>query len=219
VTKVDEAAGWLAPYLAGGPRPARDVQAAAEEAGITAATLRRASSVLGVQKSKRGAPGEPGEWLWSLEAFDADGGRLRAEPVGVSDGGGEHVRTPEVGAFEAAFEVLASLVLEDGRRWVDVADEVMPGVVRLDHSSSGHDDMAVTIGMAAHHLVERTGSGRPAGGGWNENRTPVSTPAGTPSWAATSATVVVAPGGATSIHRLPPPIGKSRRFSKSSVST
>jgi hypothetical protein len=33
--------------------------------------------------------------------------------------------------------------------------ETTPGVVRMDHTPSGHDDMAVTVAMAAQHLVER----------------------------------------------------------------
>ncbi len=48
---------------------------------------------------------------------------------------------------------------------------------------------------------------------------PVSTPAGTPSRARTSAIVVVAPGGATSIQRSPSPNAASMRFSKPTVST
>jgi len=44
----------------------------------------------------------------------------------------------------------------------------------------------------------------------------VSTPTGVPSPAATSAIDVDAPGGATSIQRIPSPMGASIRFSKPS---
>jgi len=51
------------------------------------------------------------------------------------------------------------------------------------------------------------------------NRMPVSTPAGMPSLATTSAIIVVAEDGATVIQRSPVGIGTSRRFSKPSVPT
>jgi phage terminase large subunit-like protein len=35
------------------------------------------------------------------------------------------------------------------------------GVVRLDHDSRGHDDRAIALALAAHHLAERAGRQRP----------------------------------------------------------
>ena len=51
------------------------------------------------------------------------------------------------------------------------------------------------------------------------NLMPVSTPAGTPSCAVTSAIVTAEPSGATSIQRRPPPMSASRRLEKPSVPT
>jgi hypothetical protein len=42
--------------------------------------------------------------------------------------------------------------------------ETSPGVVRLDHDRSGHDDQAVTIGMACHLLLGK--SGPASGAAW-----------------------------------------------------
>src|SRR6266508_4101151 len=67
MTKLDEAKGWLVELLAE-PRPARDVQAAAMEAGITKATLRRAAELV-VCKELVGEPGSPVQsWVWSLSS-------------------------------------------------------------------------------------------------------------------------------------------------------
>jgi putative DNA primase/helicase len=55
---------FLREVLVGGSRTAREVEQAAQEAGISKATLRRAADDLGVLKSKSGGPGTP--WYWRL---------------------------------------------------------------------------------------------------------------------------------------------------------
>ena len=63
----DEAAAFLREVLADGPLPARDVYRQAEDAGISARTLKRAKSLLGVAAVKAGAPGAGGQgWSWEL---------------------------------------------------------------------------------------------------------------------------------------------------------
>jgi hypothetical protein len=59
----DRAAWWLRVELAGGPRRAADVSAAATAAGIPEATLRRAKADLGVC-SHRAGRGDRAEWYW-----------------------------------------------------------------------------------------------------------------------------------------------------------
>jgi hypothetical protein len=54
---------WLRAALADGPMPAGDVYAAAATAGITKATLRRASKRVGVEARKTGLRGG---WAWGL---------------------------------------------------------------------------------------------------------------------------------------------------------
>jgi AAA domain len=62
---IDDAAAFLTELLADGPIPAKDAQRAADDAGITRATLRRAKARLGIRSMKVGQPGEPGEWRWA----------------------------------------------------------------------------------------------------------------------------------------------------------
>lgn len=63
----DEVAAHIADALDAGPARARDVLASVAEAtGASARTIRRAADRLGVEKHKRGAPGERGWWEWSL---------------------------------------------------------------------------------------------------------------------------------------------------------
>ncbi len=62
----DAAEAWLEEALAGGARPARELYAEAEAAGIAERTLKRAKGRLGVETEKRG--GMNGGWYWSLGA-------------------------------------------------------------------------------------------------------------------------------------------------------
>ena len=56
---------WLRSYLADGPRPAKDVEKGATEAGFTKATLRRARERV-VDTVKTGRPGRTQQWEWLL---------------------------------------------------------------------------------------------------------------------------------------------------------
>jgi len=67
-TERDDAADWLRAILADGPRPAREVEREADEAGISRATLRRAKAAIGVQSRK---PDFDGSWKWTLPIQDA----------------------------------------------------------------------------------------------------------------------------------------------------
>ncbi len=54
-------------FLAESPQPVNEVRAAAGNAGISAATLRRAADRLGIQRQKRGGTfGGDSRWYWSL---------------------------------------------------------------------------------------------------------------------------------------------------------
>ncbi len=76
-TELDEAAAWLAQTLADGPRPTVDVNAAAEAAGFSERTLRRARKRLGVE-----ADGGRGGWTLALPKKDGQplNGDEPAEP-------------------------------------------------------------------------------------------------------------------------------------------
>jgi Terminase large subunit, ATPase domain len=116
MTKLDEAKGWLVELLTE-PRPARDVQAAAVEAGITKATLRRAAELV-VCKELVGEPGSPvRSWVWSLSSSSPEGEHLDAAEVSISAGPGEHVGSDPL-------EVLAGLRLETGETWGEAATEL-----------------------------------------------------------------------------------------------
>jgi hypothetical protein len=67
-TERDDAAGWLRDLLAHGPRPARDVERDARDAGHSIATVRRAKAAMGVVSRK---PAFGGPWEWTLPAEDA----------------------------------------------------------------------------------------------------------------------------------------------------
>jgi putative DNA primase/helicase len=73
---VEEAKNFLMQYLSNGTTPAKTVQAEAREAGISFATLRRASDKLGVLKRKGGMNSG---WYWSLPK--CEGAHLAAEDV------------------------------------------------------------------------------------------------------------------------------------------
>jgi hypothetical protein len=63
---VTEAADFLRDLLTEGDRPQREVKDEAERAGVAWHTIRRAKDRIGVRSRKVGAPGERGEWRWSL---------------------------------------------------------------------------------------------------------------------------------------------------------
>ena len=104
-SELGDACGFLVDLLASGPVAARAVVAAAERAGVSTATLRRAKARLAVRSAKVGAPGEEGEWRWVLPAgatgapkgAQADPKALTPEPMSAF-GGGEHLRGPTSGA-------------------------------------------------------------------------------------------------------------------------
>jgi phage terminase large subunit-like protein len=96
VTKVGDAKAWLAALLGDGPVSAADVMRLAVSDGFSERTVRRAGDEMGVVKRKIGAPGEAGQtWTWELDRFAGEDGRLHGD----------------------AFQLLSSLVLEDGRCW------------------------------------------------------------------------------------------------------
>jgi hypothetical protein len=75
-TERDDAAEWLADLLAHGPRPAREVERDAREAGYSIATVRRAKAALGVVSRK---PAFGGPWEWTLAAQDAQPPKMLTE--------------------------------------------------------------------------------------------------------------------------------------------
>jgi hypothetical protein len=64
-SKLDEAKEFLTGRLSAGAKPAKHIQAAAFEAGISEKTLMRAKKSLGVESEKQGTF-EDGQWDWSL---------------------------------------------------------------------------------------------------------------------------------------------------------
>jgi hypothetical protein len=75
-TEHDDAAGWLRNLLAHGPRPARDVERDARDAGYSIATVRRAKAAIGVVSRK---PAFGGPWEWALPAQDAQPPKMLTE--------------------------------------------------------------------------------------------------------------------------------------------
>jgi hypothetical protein len=67
-----EAADFLRDVLKNGPRPAKDVEGEAKEAGISWRTVNRAKKKLGVVAERRAESGDglgrTGRWYWSLPA-------------------------------------------------------------------------------------------------------------------------------------------------------
>lgn len=63
----DEAIAFLSDLLATGAVPAKVGKLEAAEAGIASRTLDRAKKSLGVRSVKLGKPGEPGQWMWTLD--------------------------------------------------------------------------------------------------------------------------------------------------------
>jgi hypothetical protein len=117
VTKLEVAKGWLTGELTE-PRAARDVQAAAAEAGISKATLRRAAAELEVAITLVGTPGSPDQvWMWSLSSSEPDGKRLEQAGASVS-------ATSDTRVGADPFEVLTGLVLETGETWGQAATQL-----------------------------------------------------------------------------------------------
>jgi hypothetical protein len=83
-TERDEAVDFLRSELEDGPRPAKDIRAAAKEAGISDRTLDRAKSQLRVKAERVGESGHrgAGHWEWSLTP-PRHGGTLDFRVVGT----------------------------------------------------------------------------------------------------------------------------------------
>ena len=115
-----DAEGFLRDQLADGPKPAKELQRDADDAGISRATLRRAASRLGIEKRKTGAPGsEKQSWHWSLPApdFPGDDAKMLTAPAkmltqnGVSTFGSENagtLATPHTSAKMLTFEPVST---------------------------------------------------------------------------------------------------------------
>jgi len=63
---LSEAEGFLRDLLKDGAIPSKQVMADAREAGISAATIRRAKDALGVKPRREGGAGKSGMWVWAL---------------------------------------------------------------------------------------------------------------------------------------------------------
>lgn len=77
-TERDDAADWLRDLLAHGPRPAREVEREARDAGYSIATVRRAKAAIGVV-SRKPAFGDPWEWTLPAPAEDAQPPKMLTE--------------------------------------------------------------------------------------------------------------------------------------------
>ncbi len=80
-TERDDAADWLRDLLAQGPRPARDVEQDARDAGFSIGTVRRAKAAIGAVSRK---PAFGGPWEWALPTpsptpEDAQAAKMRTE--------------------------------------------------------------------------------------------------------------------------------------------
>jgi putative DNA primase/helicase len=69
-TKFDKATDFIEQALAAGPKLSKEMEAAAERAGIAYQTLRRAREDLGVISTKLEQPDGRGPWQWSLPVDD-----------------------------------------------------------------------------------------------------------------------------------------------------
>jgi hypothetical protein len=70
---LDEAVEWLRTQLSGGPKPAKELQVAADADGIKSDAVRRAKRALGVAASRDGGFGAAGAWVWTLPSEGGDG--------------------------------------------------------------------------------------------------------------------------------------------------
>jgi hypothetical protein len=95
--------------------------------------------------------GDPDQFLGTLQALNRRRVRAKEWPFTTSSVG--QVATALVQAFRNRQIVVPdSPGLKDELLRVRLR-ESSPGVTRLDHDRSGHDDQAVTIGMACHILL------------------------------------------------------------------
>lgn len=70
---INEAIDFLRSALSEGPRDNKEVKKEAKQAGISEATLRRATQRLGIKPRKLGGPGsEAQKWVWELPASEVD---------------------------------------------------------------------------------------------------------------------------------------------------
>jgi hypothetical protein len=68
-SNIGEAVDFIRAMLTDGPQPAETVKAAARQAGVSEATLRRAKGRLGVRAVKQGQPGTDRQcWVWEFPA-------------------------------------------------------------------------------------------------------------------------------------------------------
>lgn len=72
--RLDAAADWLAAELQEGPRPAGEITKAAQAAGYSPATLRRAKRSLGIRSERVGGLADDGAWQWALPDDDGAAG-------------------------------------------------------------------------------------------------------------------------------------------------
>ena len=73
-TERDDAADWLRELLADGPMRKADVDAVADENGVSKGTLRRAKTKAGVLSRKHGV-GKESHWTWELPSKGAEDAR------------------------------------------------------------------------------------------------------------------------------------------------
>lgn len=66
ISALEYAMNFLRHQLSSGGLPAKEIQAAAEAAGISRSTLRRARTALRIKPRKEGKPGGPGRWVWEI---------------------------------------------------------------------------------------------------------------------------------------------------------
>lgn len=119
VRKQDEAEEWLADFLKGGMRRTNDVEAAAERAGISPATLKRARTILGVKSHKGREKGAP--WYLHLPADPGDHGEemdaLPNDSTAKADQAGNMSAFPESSkdAQRTEYERLQSVDASSGK--------------------------------------------------------------------------------------------------------
>jgi len=90
VTRLEQAAAWLEGLLSAGPRPVREVERLAHDAGFRSETLKRAKRALGILARHRGF-GSP--WVWGLPGTEApaatDDASASAPSTAAASGSGE----------------------------------------------------------------------------------------------------------------------------------
>lgn len=111
-TALDDAKEVLRDILASGSVPAKDVQRAAREAGVSDATLRRAKDAIGVAARKVGRPGEPGRWEWALPEDAHETPKVLIPEQWTSSAHDEHLRGDELDLREAASAIFADVLID-----------------------------------------------------------------------------------------------------------